>query len=120
MGRGTSFDSISLDAMRTEVRTLLINVLVGFPTIKLSIEKLRMTHDAANKPRTSSESEEDMSTISLPSVTMSAATNAKGRPIAWMMISQLSLSPLRDDFGFKQAGRRQPQHLFILLKQLGL
>ena len=107
--------------MRIEVRTFLINVLVGFPTIRLSKEKARITHDPKNKPLTSTENEAYISQIRLPSVKMSAATNAKGRPIAWKMISQLNLIPLiGGDFGFKHAGKKQLQHLFKLLKQLGL
>ena len=50
MGRRTSFDSSSLDAMRAEVRAFLIKVLKGFPKIKFSIEKRRMEHEAQNKP----------------------------------------------------------------------
>ena len=50
MGRRTSFDSSSLDAMRAEVRAFLIKVLKGFPKIKFSIEKVRMKHEAQNKP----------------------------------------------------------------------
>ena len=51
IGRGTSFDSSSLDPMRTEVRTFLIRVFAGFPKIKFSMEKARMVHDARNKQK---------------------------------------------------------------------
>ena len=100
--------------MKTEVRTFLINVLEGFPKVKLRIEPMRMKHDPKNNPKSGSSSSADqnfstkeaISKSSLPSVPISAATNAKGKPIALMMASQLSSIPfLGDGFGFKEAGK---------------
>ena len=50
MGTGTSFDSISLEDMRTEVRALRIKLFTGASSNRLSMEKMRIMHDAANKP----------------------------------------------------------------------
>ena len=49
MGTGTSFDSISLEDMSTDVRTFLIKVFTGFSSNRFSKEKKRMAHDTKNK-----------------------------------------------------------------------
>ena len=50
MGTGTSFDSISLEDMSTDVRALRIKLFTGASSNRFSMEKRRIMHDPQNKP----------------------------------------------------------------------